>query len=114
MEYCMMELDYKWKKENLLDKIVIPNSITYIHNKLNKPSTNSQKRNYYVKRRKILEHLFVDLGYEEFKQEIIKKVYVSDPWTSKNGGGPLKSWWADVARWIHLDYFKTQSNILIG
>ncbi|CAO3635245.1 unnamed protein product [Cunninghamella echinulata] len=114
MEYCMMELDYKWKKENLLDKIVIPNSITFVHNKLKKPNTNSQKRNYYVKRRKILEDLFSELGYEEFKQEIIKKVYANDPWTSKNGGGPPKSWWADVARWIRLDYFKIQTNTLIG
>ncbi|CAO3635257.1 unnamed protein product [Cunninghamella echinulata] len=109
VNHCITELDSKWRKENLLDNVIIPDAIVYLHNVLKKPISNSQKRSYFVKRRMLLEELFNDLGYTEFRKEIIKKVYANDPWTNKNGGGPPKSWWVDVARWIRLDHFKNQS-----
>ncbi|CAO3628063.1 unnamed protein product [Cunninghamella echinulata] len=105
MEHCISELDNKWKKESLLDNIIIPDALKYIHNKLKKPVTVSQKRKYYIKRRKILEELFLDLGYEEFKKEIMKKVNMRDDWSNREGGGPPKNWWGDVMKWIRLESF---------
>ncbi|KAI9299436.1 hypothetical protein BJ944DRAFT_274238 [Cunninghamella echinulata] len=105
IDHCILELDYKWKKENLLDNVIIPDAITYLHQILKKPNTLSQKKKYYGKRRKLLEELFQDLGYQDFKYEIIKRVNAKDPWTGKDGG-PSHSWWDDVMKWIRLDRFK--------
>ncbi|CAO3644072.1 unnamed protein product, partial [Cunninghamella blakesleeana] len=86
LDAYIQELQGKWKKEKLLDTIIIPDILNYIHEHCKKPQDNRERYTYYVQRKDIVDELLQEITYDDLNESLRKKIFAMDSYTKKDVG----------------------------